>query len=578
MNIYKIIENEITDYESKTTEISNGVHRSAYKRIKRISFFQNEGGEDNKINEFGQYQYWLKPIKVYIDSTVKNLRIDTKNFLLFSINPIKDFPVVFTLNGALREYLFDTNRDTQLKEDVESYVGWGNLLWGKTEDGYEAKDLSNTYIINQSARTVDDTSIIERHQLTQSQLRAMEGVFDNIDKVIEDCGGKTFSTTKNTTDATTTNDIYEIFIRSGEVSEKDLFEAQGKEGGDPNKFQLARIAVAGLDKNKSDKKYILMAEPFGKKKMSDFFKEAHLGNYNNTWLREGLYEMFFDYIVAIREIDNDIQEGLTWASKVIFGASDIQTFQSVRTDIENGRIIKTKDLKQVDVRLQNLDQLIARRNNLIEEMDKVAHSFEITQGQTPPSGTPLGSTRIADDNAGKHFVVLRQKFTIPLKHIYKEWVLDKIVKNIKAQDIIKITGDENVLQQFRQLAVDSWYTKNLVKIGFHTPEMAEQIKAEKMEEMSKYDALVKNLPEVWEGVMKRLYITITGENMNMEENLSTLTALLSLEQDPIRRAHILDMIYAIKNIPVPPPPTPTQQPTQPQQPQDNSQIVKEQLV
>lgn len=574
MNIYKIIENEITDYESKKTEISKGVHRSAFKRIKRIAFFQNEGGEDNKIDELGQYQYWLKPIKVYIDSTVKNLRIDTKNFLLFSINPIKDFPVVFTLNGALREYLFDTNRDTQLKEDVEYYVGWGNCLWRKTEEGYELCDLSNTYIINQSAKTVDETPIIERHQLTQSQLRAMEGVFDNIDNVIKDCGGKTFSATKNTTEDTTTNDIYEIFIRNGEISEKDLFEAQGKEGGDPNKFQLARIAVAGIDKNKSDKKYVLLAEPFGKKIMSDFFKEAHLGNYNNTWLREGLYEMFFDYIVAIREIDNDIQEGLEWASKVIFGASDVQTFQSVRTDIENGRIVKTKDLHQIDVRLQNLDQLIARRNNLIEEMDKVAHSFEITQGQTPPSGTPLGSTRIADDNAGKHFVVLRQKFTIPLKHIYKEWVLDKIVKNIKAQDIIKITGDENVLQQFRQLAVDSWYTKNLVKIGFHTPEMAEQIKAEKMDEISKYDALVKNLPAVWDGVMKRLYITITGENMNMEENLSTLTALLSLEQDPIRRAHILDMIYAIKNIPIPPPPAPVQQPQQ----TTPEQSIKEQLV
>jgi len=561
LKIFKTIENEITDYESKAVEISPSVHRSAYKRIKRIAFFENEGGEDNKIDELGQYQYWLKPVQIYIDSTVKNLRVDTKNFLLFSTDPIGDFPVVFTLNATLREYMFDTNRDMQLKEDVEYYVGWGNALWKKLEKGFELCDLSNTFVINQTAKTVDDSTVIERHIMTQSQLRAMDGIFDNIDNVIKDCGNRSFSASAKTTEIETTNPTYEIFIRNGEISEKDLFEAQGKKGGNKDKFLLCRIATAGLSKKASEKKYVLMAEPFGNKKMSDYYKEAHLGSYKGTWLREGLYEKFFDYIVAIREIDNDIQEGLTWASKVIFGSSDVQTFQSVRTDIENGRIVKTKDLKQVDVRLQNLDQLISRRNNLIEEMDRVAHSFEVVQGQTPPSGTPLGTSRLADENAGKYFITLKQKITIPYKHIYKEWELPRIVKDMSVKDIIRVTGDEAILEQFRKLAVDSWYNKNLVKLGFHTSEMAEQIKIEKMEELSSYEAMIKNLSEIWKGVLKRLYITITGENIDVFENLTTIQTLLNLEQDPGRRAYLLDLVYATKGIKVPAPqPVQTPQP------------------
>jgi len=567
MNIIKIIEQELTDYESKSVEISESVHRSAYKRIKRIAFFENQGGEDSKIDELGQYQYWLNPIKIYIDSTVKSLRIDTKNFLVFSTAPVEDFPAVFTTNCALKDYLFDSNRDSQLKEDIEYYVGWGNNLWRKLESGYELCDLSNTFVINQSARTVNDTVIIERHQLTQSQLREKEGIFQNIDKVIKECGNKTFSSTRKTTTETTSNPMYEIYVRMGEVSEKDLFEAQGKEGGDKDKFLLARIVTAGLQKSgKDDSKFILFAEPFGKKKMSDFYKEAHLGNYHGTWLREGIYETFFDYIIAIREIDNSIQEGLNWASKVIFASSDNKTFQNIRTDIENGRMINSKDLRQVDVRLQNLDQLISRRNNLIEEMDKVAHSFEVIQGDTPPSGVPLGTTMAMNENANKYFIEIRQKLTIAYKHIYKEWELPRIVKDLKSQDIIRVTGDVSIIDSFRKLAVDFWYNQNLVKIGPHTPEMREQLKIEKLAELTQYEPLIENMPEIWDNVLKRLYITITGENMDLTENLTTISNLLQYETDSFRRAYLLDRIYAIKNIPIPPAPKPTVQPTAPTAP------------
>ena len=572
MNIIKTIRNEINDYESRSYEISEGVSKSAYKRIKRISFFQNRGGDTDKLDELGQYQYWLDPVKVYIDSTVKNLRVDTKSFLAFSKAPVEDFPAIFTINCKLRDTLFDANYDIRLKEDVEYYVGWGNALWRKLQKSHELCDLTNTYIINQTAETVNDTAIIERHQLSQSQLRAMDGVYKNVDEVIKNCGNKFFSATNKTTEYATSNKVYEIFVRNGEVSEKDLFEAQGKQGGKEDKFLLARIATV-LDKSdKEGKNYILFAEAFpANKKMSDYYKEAHLGPYKGTWLREGIYEQLMDYIVAIREIDNDIQEGLTWASKVIFRSSDNKTFQSVRTDIENGRMVNSKDLAQVDVRLQNLDQLISRRNNLIQEMDRVTHSFEVAQGDTP-SNTPLGVVKIADENAGKYFIQLKMKFTIAYKHIYKEWELPNIVKELKIQDIIKVTGNNTIIDQFRKMAVDSWYLKNLVKIGPHTAEMKEQIKAQKLAELSNYDALIKNMPEIWDGILKRTYITITGENLDMAENLQTLIQLLQLETDPVRRAYILDMIYAVKNIPIPPPVSPDMQQVQLQQQQPNAQM------
>jgi len=561
-DILKIIQSELTNYESKSVEISEGVHRSAYKRLKRISFFENRGGEDEKINELGQYQFWLNPIKVYLDSTVKNLRIDTKNFLAYSYDPIGDFPAIFTLNIAMKNDLRDNGKDEQLKEDVEYFAGWGNILWEKTEDSYEPCDLKNTFIINQTAKSVNDSPVISRYQLTQSELISKKDVWDKdkIDKVIVDCKNKTFSATNKTTSEDTTNPIYEIYKRDGEISEEALFKAQGKKGGDKNKFILARVITAGLAKASTKDALILFAEPFGKKIMSDYYKEAHFGPYQGTWLREGLYETFFDYVVAIRDLDNDIQEGLSWASRVVFRSSDNKTFQNIRTDIENGRVIESADLSQVDVRLQNLDQLISRRNNLLEEMDKVAHSFDIIQGESMPSGTPFILANKLNENAGKYFIFIRQKLDIAYTHIYEEWQLPRIIKNIKLQDIIRITGDDNLIKQFRKMAVDSWYVNNLVKIGPHTTEMAEQIKAEKLAELEQYEPLIKNMKDIWNDVLKRTHITITGENTDIAEALTTIGSLVQFETDPQRRAYLLDKVYAIKGINMPEfPVQPTQQ-------------------
>lgn len=556
MDITKIIESELSNYQSQTTEISESVYKSAYKRIKRISFFQNRGGEQNKVDELGRYSYWLNSVKVYIDSTVKNLRIDTKNFLAFSINPVKDYAAVFITNAVMKDWLWDTNRAEQLQEDVEYYVGWGNILWEKVKGGYETCDLANTFVINETAKSVDESPIITRYQLTQSELRRKEGVYKNIEEVIQNCGNKQFSSTNKTTSKNTTNPIYEIYKRDGEVSEETLFKAQGKKGGDKNKFVFARFVVAGLTKSSSQNKYILFSEEIKDKTMRDLYKEAHLGPYTGTWIREGIYEVFFDYQVAINALDNDISEGLEWAAKVIFRSEDSKTYQNIRTDIESGRIINSKDLAQVDVRLRNLDQLIARRNNLLQEMDKVAHSFEIVQGAPGPSGMPFKLGNRLDENAGKYFIFIRQKLGIAYTRIFKEWILPELVKDLKGQDIIHLTGDVELLKAFRKMAVDSWYIKNLVKIGKHTPEMAETIKAEKMAELEKHEPMIKNTKEIWNDVIKRIHITVTGENSDLSENLATIAELLEYEQDSVRRASLLDRIYAVKNIPLPPAPVP----------------------
>lgn len=551
MQILDTIQSEITEYIDGDTEISDGVRFSEYKLKKRIQLFKNRHYPTGKVTDDGDYEYWFDIIHPRVNAEVKNLDFDTKHILVFSKNPSADFAATYVANLELDNWMWEHGRADELNASVEDFSADGNLLFRKTADGYEPWDMMNTFLTNTAARTVDETDIIERFYMTQNDLRRKEGVFKNIDNVIENCGNKTFSKTEGGVEVAKSTPHYELYRRTGEVSEYDLFEAQGKEGGDKNKYVLAMIVVAGLQKGASKRhRYVLFAEEL-KGKMSDWFIEAHRGPYKGRWFREGMYELLFDHQTRYNEISNQIARGLDWASKVLFRHTDVTTLQNLRHALDNGDIIKSADIQQIAVRLQGFDQLVNDRNNVLSEADVIANSSEIVQGQSLPSNTPFRLGMLIDVNAGKLFVFLRQKLSIAYRRVFREFVLPELVKSLKGKDVFRITGSHHVVEQFYAMAVQSWYIANLAKIGPHTLEMADVLKAEKVEELKRTDPVLANTKEIWEGVLPRLSVTITGENYLVEE-IETIQNLLQFEQDPARRAYLTDLIYAAKGIPTPP--------------------------
>lgn len=560
MKLLDQITTEIDEYLFGTVEIADGVQFSEYKLKKRINFFKSRHYPTGKITEDGDYEYWFDLIHPRVAAEVKNLRLDSKYFLVFSRNPIGDFPAVYLANAKLAEWMEETGRAEELSEAVEDFSADGNLLLRKTSDGYEPWDMLNTFLTNTTARTVNETGIIERFYLTQSELRAKNGLYQNVDNVIAHCGNKFFSKTEKGMGEDKQTPQYELYRRTGEVSEKDLLQAQGKEGGDENKYVLARVIVAGLKKGKTDNRFVLFAEALPGE-MSDYFKEAHRGPYKGRWFREGLYELLMDHQVRYNDICNEIARGLSWASKVLFSHTDVQTLQNVRTALQNGSLIKSADIKQVQVRLQGFDQLVADRNHILQEANFIANSLEIVQGQNLPSGTPFRLGILMDANATKLFEFLRKKLAVPYRYAYREFMLPDFVKDLRGRDIIRLTGDAQFLERFRRLIAEGWFAKNLVAIGPHTPEMRAQIISLKMDELREKEPVIENTKEIWKGILPRLYITIVGENYNIEEQ-QTIISMLQFETDAGRRAFLMDYLYSARGIPVPPLPAPGQVPLQ----------------
>src|SRR3990167_163179 len=383
--LHSRIESEINNYLTRKVEVSGGVFFSQYKTINRIYKFKNRdlnGG--SKVNIDLSYDYYFDMISPRTDSEIKNLRFDTKHVLAFSQNPRKDFAAVFIANAMLKSWMADNGEDMKLKAAVEEFVANGNIGFKKVQGGYEITDALNTYITNQKAETVDDTDLIERHEMTASQIKAMgEWDQDVANEVIKDLGNKTFTSSKLTTPIETTSNKYEIHEFTGEVNELEFNKLREISGGDENKYLLAKVIMAGLEQGGKGKKLTLFAEEL-RGKMSDHYIYAHRGKYEGRFWRVGMYELLFDHQIRANEIGNQLARGLEWASKVVFRSKDSRVMQNIRADLDNGDVVITEDLAQVDVRMRGMDQLIADWNRVQIDADKLSNSFEVVRGETPP--------------------------------------------------------------------------------------------------------------------------------------------------------------------------------------------------
>ena len=542
--IFNIIENEIKNYQEEKVQLSDGVSFSQFKLAKRISLYENQQYPKGKIDTQGDYKYWYDIITPRVNDEVKNIDFDTKNILIYS-DSFNDRLAIYLSNLQLRDWLKRTGQSEELNDSVEEFSAWGNVVWKKIKNGYERVDLKNFYVINQTAKTLKDSPVIERHQLTQSDLRKKEKVYKNVNEVIKTCAVKEFSATKDSKGFLTTNPYYEIYERNGEVSRKALNEAQGKSGGSEEEFVLAKIIVAGSGGKRTQIKYTLFAEEIDEMP----YREAHRGRYKGKWWREGMYEILFDCQTRANQLGNQIAKGLEWASKTIFRTNDTTFYQNVLTDMRNGDILKARDFAQVDVRMQGLDQLMVDWNRNLQVADRLSNSYEVVQGETLPSNTPFRLGAMLNENANKLFDFLREKLALGFQSLIEDWTLPNLLKELRSRKVIDLTNSEENLKDYYSMVVDAWYNMNLVYLPPHSSEMATTLKEAKLEKIIKNKkALVEIENGFWDNFKPRVKVIITGENVQLAGELESIFSFTQLEADPVRRTALIEMAMAKKNI------------------------------
>lgn len=570
MKICQQIADELAEYKNGEIEISEGARHSEYRLKKRIFLYYNQTYAEtsyleNKVDEDGNYLYWYDIISPRVDSEVKNIDFDSKNIEISSERS-KDMFLVGVSNLRLKEYLRTSGEGEELNSAIEEGSALGNVVFKKVKGGKERVDLRNFYVLNQGAETLDQSDVIERHVFTQAQLRAKKGTWENVDDVIKYCGDTNVSETQESQPSDVKSLKYVIYERNGFVSLAALKEAQGKEftTEDEETYVLAKVIIP--EKQKGEK-YVLFAEELKGKKMSDVYKEFHRGRYRGKWWREGLVEVLMDPQTRANEIGNQIARGLEWASKQFFSSPDRLVYQNVLSDMRSGDIIQAKELRQVDVRMQAFDQLIADWNRNIQLANELANSREVVQGENMPSGTPFRTTGLLNQNANKLFDFIREKLGLVLTDVFEEWIVPEMLKELKAEDVVRLTGEPDSLKRLYNVVAECYYLKATVRLPAHGDDVRDAIIAKYVEELSsRPQVVVTGLKYALADFIPNVSVVITGENTNKDKRMASYSTFIQFEADLVRRSALVEEAMKLDGIDVaklpktPPAPPPQQMP------------------
>lgn len=527
----KKIQEEINDFKTNNVELCEGYSFSTYKLLRRIMLYKSQCYPSGKLDSQGRVKYWFDVISPRAQSEIKNIDFDTKDITLYSDSEADAIKVLLA-NSALKEWLHESGQAQKLNSGIEQGTEWGNVVWKKLKDNYKVLELNNVMVLNQTAFSLDDSDVIEQEIMFSTDLRKKTDVWENVEELIKSAK----------TEKKTSPEFY-IYERNGEVSEKEYNQAKKKKGGREDKYLLAKVIVGGLEKDKPTQ--ILFCEEMEEKP----YKEYHRSSYSGRWLRVGMFELLMDVQTRANEIGNQIARGLEWSSKTIFRSSDKVIAQNILTDLQNGDIIKSVDLSQVQTRMEGLDQLIADWNRLMEMADKLANSYEVVTGETMPAGTPFRLAATLNINAGKLFDFIREKLGIVLQDVIEEWILPDLLKDLKGRDVLRLTGDSGKLKTYYQALVDGWYIKNLLALPPHTEEIALVLKEKKLQELSqKEEVMVQLEKEMWKEFKPRVRVAIVDEGFNVIAEMEDLKAFIALEQDPLRRTALIEKAMKLRNI------------------------------
>lgn len=547
---------EISNYEQGTIKLSNRVEHSMYKVIQDVKTHQNRGFLTDIVVGQNDDRESYDVVTPAIETAVANVEIDTAN-----LEPYTELPEheaqQDVAKSVLQKFLMNTNHGVKLNEEVEMFLDDGNLVGRRVEGSPEIYELvlpQNLILGDISAKSLEDTTVIERDLINQTQLRAM-AKWDQVNKVINLCNAGSDQIP-----------FYETYFRYGELNKellgqvkKEVHKIDYKPDKDDSKTYVQALtimvrAITGKtraedsqDENtKATEGIIVFAEELipktikitSKLKITRYkpYESARLGKYTGRFWGMGYREVGMPYQNRANELGNQIRNVMKIASKILFWSPDESIAgKNILSAVKNGQIIKTQGLNILNNIFPNLSLFAEEWNRNIAELTKALKAFEIASGESLPSSTSATAIAIQNEKIGLYYNYKREKFALWKTAVFSRWVIPGLVEDMEADEIVEITGDSSYREKMVDAYLNSWILNNYFKLialtpngGAPTQKEIDLIKQAKKEELL-------NKPKLFLMVEKDffkdvdLYMTIIPTNEMFNKQMRIINGLKLME-------------------------------------------------
>lgn len=551
--VVNLIINEVNNFESKEIDLSDKKKFNQYQTIQTILTHQNKGFLTPLAPGQEDDREFYDIITPMIETGVVNIDLDVNHIDTYTDNSEHRAHELFS-KAVVSRFANQTNQGTVLNDNAYQFIDDGNLIVRKVEGAeiYRPVLPQNLIIVDPSARTLEDTAVIERCPMSQTEVRAIKG-WDNAEDLFNYC---------NLSDSDLTP-YYEIFYYYGELSKKllgyvkkETHNVQYKyQKGDNNNYIPCVVVVARAKKGVRNEKneevpgFVMFAEESKPQtikvtrkleiKRYKPYESARLGKFNGRFWGEGYREVGIPYQNRANELGNQIREIMKLASKMVFWSSDENIAgKNVISAIRNGQILLAKDLNLLNNVFPNLSLFAEEWNRNISEAKNALKAFEAASGEAMPSSTSATAIVVQNNAIGKYFDYKRERFGLLLSVIYKRWVLPTLLKDIEEDEISELTGDKDFLDEIITAYVKGYILLNDIKYqalnnGMVYQEgldfLIEKYKDEMMKNRKFYSKITKNF---FKDIEVFVGINVTGEGFNKQARVSNILKMLEFESDP----------------------------------------------
>ena len=564
-NIFAQLDSELHDFFNNTVHIAgtannsgakyltkntSGYEFSQWQTLNLIELYYNSKFESGLLDSEGQRKTFFNIVKFRSDVASKQIDIDVKDFVFVPDEGASVWPAYF-LGHRFRKWAKEKGFGETINQLVDVFPKYGTVVAKRVGNTLERVPLLN--IRNQQdAKSLQTASyVIEEHRdMFYHEMEAIKGW--DVSQLSMKFGEK--------------RTVYE---RHGRVPLDWFNKQKGIDGEVENEAQSVDC-IAILVKEESDDKnqggVILFLEQEDKRP----YEEERWTTQDGRWLGIGEIENQFENQIFQNMVANMRRRNLLWASKKVFQSIDEEVAKNLVRDVKDGDVLKINangQITQVTTGTQALADFQQASQDWDKNSDQKSFTFESATGEALPSDTPFRLGVMMSNAVNSHFSLKREKLGLFFTRLVQEQLIPVFNKDNREAHTMMFRDEEGV-QELKQRLV-KMYTNSFAKkvmLSGRFPDFADiQARVEKQIAERKFTQI--DIPErFYEDCAASSTLVITGENMNLDKRIETLTTLYTQmvqAQDP-RAERLLGQILALTgqnyDILVGPQAAPAQQP------------------
>lgn len=552
-NIYELIHRYEREFQTLPVKVVPGYDFNQSETLKRINLYQNGQFLDGNKDSLGD--------KIFFDITTptvrnaaKNIDLDTKDIQFRAINGKANYFQAWLYRRKAKEWMRNNKIAQKLNKIPEKVSGYGTVVLKKTGGPgvFEFVDLRNL-ACDASAKCLNDGWASERHYYTPNELRKLQEDLgwdkEAVDKAIDDFivhRQENFVGEQKTADKRAGNAQYICVHEFYGYIEKNLIT----DNPDDTDLVLSNFIVI-LPEDSNESKETSTAANNSKKNglvlyKSEIeempYKELHYRRVDGRWLGRGLWEESFPMQETKNTLSNWQLMAMRLSQLIVFQTRDKTVLQNVLTDVQNGSIMKfgstdvpSPMLERVDTQAKDNASTNLLDQNVRQVMQNLTNSFEVTTGESLPSGTPFQLGALMNQNANKLFEFIREDYGLFLEDVFNSWVLPELEKELTKKSIMEIVDKDDleyIREHFAKWKVWDSIKKSLISGMKPTTNQVEILQTFVEQQLAKQDSIFLDIEEGFLSYKKRVEVTVTDESES-PVMLQTLTTIMqTVSQNP----------------------------------------------